>query len=72
MAKLTDEEKNWRAESDAYTLMRANEIANDKDPDRKKMADEKLSELKEEKEKELNSLNDLTSRKKDGKYPWTI
>lgn len=72
MAKLTKEEKNWRAESDAYTLMRANEIANDKDPDRKKMADEKLSELKEEKEKELNSLNDLTSSKKDGKYPWTI
>ncbi|MES1922478.1 hypothetical protein MHBO_003996 [Bonamia ostreae] len=72
MAKLTNEEKKWRAESDAYTLMRANEIANDKDPDRKKMADEKLSELKEEKEKELNSLNDLTSRKKDGKYPWTI
>lgn len=72
MAKLTDEEKKWRAESDAYTLMRANEIANDKDSDRKKMADEKLSELKEEKEKELNSLNDLTSRKKDGKYPWTI
>jgi len=58
--KMTAEMKKYRAESDAYTLIQAEGIK--ADTERTKMAMESVNLLKANKERELKTINKLTSR----------
>jgi len=57
MAKLTTDEKKWRAESDLYTLMEAEKIKSDKT--RLNMAKKHAKVVANEKMKEANAVKKL-------------
>jgi len=65
MVKLSKEEKEWRIESDAETLIRANEIQ--ADAKRKKAALLKIKEKAKEAESAAKKLKSMTVAKKSTK-----
>lgn len=62
MAKLTTEDKEWRAESDLHTLVEAEKIKSDKT--RFNAASRKANKLAKEKEAEVKAVKKLVKPKK--------
>ena len=61
MAKLTAEDKKWRAESDAYTLIEAQSIM--EDASRKKAAMSKVRGIAQDAKKRANAAEKVAKKK---------
>jgi hypothetical protein len=62
MTKMTKQEKEWRAESDAHTLITAEAIMSDSV--RKKLALQKVKTIADEREKEAKAAKRVANKKR--------
>lgn len=65
MARMTKDEKDWRARDDAYTLINAEAIMSD--TARKKLALQKVQSIADEREKEAKAAKKVANKRRTTK-----